>query len=435
MENGFVVRSSSRRSKLQLTLYTTTPVSVDWRHALEAIPLASSYRSLNLTPNTLHSSPLANADGTLTLFQGVSSNGTPRLFYSLDQINRAKDGMRLRGVTSQEIRSSWDKSWEWKSDKVGELTRITFNNTEELRSRMADLKAKGVLREQTPAPKTEGSSAMASPAPPAHTGSGAPVDSAVSAFKKRLLASDAQLPTPSPSPSVESSPEPSSSSAPALKKLKPTLTQAQEEAKAIREAANLARYSEEFKLVRAEWLRAKKEGGAAFLSIDVEMWERSKDCLLEFGWSLVDFVKGKKGKVEERRETRHVSESSARRACRPHGLVLTMPSLVVVSEHLKRRNGRFSPDARDVRRLGMQVLFRWRADLLSLSCSDRTQLLHPPRHPLLPHLLRLLSTSTLAPHSPSPRPLSSHSSTPHSRRSPLTPTRNSSSSSMTLAPT
>ena len=135
--------------------------------------------------------------------------------------------------------------------------------------------------------------------------------SAIEGYKKRL-ASATSLPTPSPS--VESSPEPSSlESQPAPKKLRPTLTPAQEAAKLLKRQNTLRQWTSEFDLARKAWNRAKEEGGASFLSLDVEFWERQQSCLLEFGWSVTEFVKEKDGKVTERRDDQHVSES---RFCR-----------------------------------------------------------------------------------------------------------------------
>lgn len=74
---------------------------------------------------------------------------------------------------------------------------------------------------------------------------------------------------------------------------------------------------------------AAKQGGAAFLALDIETYEFSHNQLLEFGWSLLDFgqVVGEGEKVEVRRENQHV----------------------IISENARRRNGKYSPDARDVR--------------------------------------------------------------------------------------
>ncbi|GAA5853616.1 hypothetical protein JCM8547_007385 [Rhodosporidiobolus lusitaniae] len=83
----------------------------------------------------------------------------------------------------------------------------------------------------------------------------------------------------------------------------------------------------ELSTLRHAYARAQCEGGAAFVALDVEMWERDKEVLLEFGWSISEFRKksGGKGEVECRREDQHV----------------------VIRENMARRNGRWSPDARD----------------------------------------------------------------------------------------
>ena len=99
----------------------------------------------------------------------------------------------------------------------------------------------------------------------------------------------------------------------------------------------------ELEICRRHWEAGLNGSGAAFLALDVETWERQHgsvesfleierelmtilgSALLEFGWSFVEFS-NRSGKVEVRREDQHV----------------------IVKENSHRRNGRFSPDARDV---------------------------------------------------------------------------------------
>ncbi|GAA5972483.1 hypothetical protein JCM11641_001865 [Rhodosporidiobolus odoratus] len=90
-------------------------------------------------------------------------------------------------------------------------------------------------------------------------------------------------------------------------------------------AAGLKQF--ELATLRHAYVQAQEKGGAAFVALDVEFWERDHNVLLEFGWSIADFGEKKKknGKVKVRREDQHV----------------------VIKENKHRRNGRFAPDARD----------------------------------------------------------------------------------------
>ncbi|GAA5938637.1 uncharacterized protein JCM15063_005376 [Sporobolomyces koalae] len=81
----------------------------------------------------------------------------------------------------------------------------------------------------------------------------------------------------------------------------------------------------ELETLRHVYATAQREGGASFLALDVEFWERDHNILTEFGWSVVEFVKHQNGKVTAKREDQHV----------------------VIKENQRFRNGRFAPDARD----------------------------------------------------------------------------------------
>ncbi|GAA5877912.1 hypothetical protein JCM16303_000279 [Sporobolomyces ruberrimus] len=96
-------------------------------------------------------------------------------------------------------------------------------------------------------------------------------------------------------------------------------------AESLADAKAAASKSFELETLRHAYETAQREGGASFLSLDVEFWERDHEVLTEFGWSLVDFVRHQNGKVTERREDQHA----------------------VIKENQRFRNGRFAPDARD----------------------------------------------------------------------------------------
>ncbi|KPV73951.1 uncharacterized protein RHOBADRAFT_54535 [Rhodotorula graminis WP1] len=122
----------------------------------------------------------------------------------------------------------------------------------------------------------------------------------------------------------------------------------------------------ELETLRLAHAHARQHGAAAFLSIDIEMWEHRTNDLLEFGWSTLEFVKNRKtGKVETRRDTQHA----------------------VVKENAHRRNGRYSPDNRDnfafgrTVRLPQQAIYHTLAALLhTLSAHAHVFLIfHDPR--------------------------------------------------------
>lgn len=95
----------------------------------------------------------------------------------------------------------------------------------------------------------------------------------------------------------------------------------------LADAKLAASKSFELETLRHAYSTAKLHGGASFLALDVEFWERDHNVLTEFGWSVVEFVRDEEtGKVLERREDQHA----------------------VIKENQRFRNGRFAPDARDV---------------------------------------------------------------------------------------
>ncbi|GAA5842027.1 hypothetical protein JCM5353_001098 [Sporobolomyces roseus] len=93
----------------------------------------------------------------------------------------------------------------------------------------------------------------------------------------------------------------------------------------IADAKIAASKSFELETLRHVYETAAREGGASFLALDVEFWERDHEVLTEFGWSLVEFVRHQNGNVSARREDQHA----------------------VIKENQRFRNGRFAPDARD----------------------------------------------------------------------------------------
>lgn len=79
------------------------------------------------------------------------------------------------------------------------------------------------------------------------------------------------------------------------------------DAEKIATAKHVAGRAFELETLRLAHEAAVRNGAGAFLALDVEAWEFDHDLLLEFGWSILEYVKDEKtGKVTERRETQHV---------------------------------------------------------------------------------------------------------------------------------
>ena len=117
----------------------------------------------------------------------------------------------------------------------------------------------------------------------------------------------------------------------------------------ISDAKVAASKSFELETLRHVYETATREGGASFLALDVEFWERDHEVLTEFGWSLVEFVKHQNGQVSAKREDQHAGASLLPLCL--SGPVLRDLARAVIKENQRFRNGRFSPDARDVSRL------------------------------------------------------------------------------------
>ncbi|SGZ13132.1 BQ5605_C028g10550 [Microbotryum silenes-dioicae] len=107
--------------------------------------------------------------------------------------------------------------------------------------------------------------------------------------------------------------------------------------------------------LRARYAHAKRYGGAAFLSLDVETWERGHDALLEVGWTCVDFTapsSSSSSSLESDSDLDMGTESESEGEERPAApiewaTVTRTDQHVVIAENITRRNGRYSPDARD----------------------------------------------------------------------------------------
>lgn len=94
---------------------------------------------------------------------------------------------------------------------------------------------------------------------------------------------------------------------PALGAAPPAPTSTFADAEKIAVAKHVAGRAFELETLRLAHEAAVRTGAGAFLALDVEAWEFDHDLLLEFGWSILEYVKDETtGKVTERRETQHV---------------------------------------------------------------------------------------------------------------------------------
>ncbi|GAA5996068.1 uncharacterized protein JCM10292_004927 [Rhodotorula paludigena] len=94
----------------------------------------------------------------------------------------------------------------------------------------------------------------------------------------------------------------------------------------VQQAKQGALKSFELEALRLAHEHALAHGGATFIALDVEFWEREHSVLLEFGWTLLEYTEEvDSGEITERREDQHV----------------------IIKENKSKRNGRHAPDARD----------------------------------------------------------------------------------------
>lgn len=307
-----------------------------WRYALQRDRMASSWHKVHFTPTTIFQFPTAQRyyspdDGTiatkLVLYEAEDYAGRRRLYFDCDQANKARVAMIAAGVPKAAVLQSWNKDWQVKSHTVDNLRRLEFDDWTQLKARIQSKEAP--LHDD-----------VTEPGP--HSARDVLKNSRLSAsqhYQSSRAARNMGLPTPSPS--IESTPEPSqipplkhlieevietspeTQQVPAPKRTRPTLSPAAEAKQLLKEQAQ----TRELVLARKCMEEARDHGRATFLSLDVETWERMHGCLLEVGWSLSSFERDDEtGQVgEPRREDHHV----------------------IIEEHLRRVNGRWSPNARD----------------------------------------------------------------------------------------
>lgn len=314
-----------------------------WQKALDHEPIARSYfieQPANFLRVSGHDIELLETSSADTKHLGKE------IYLSTRQVNRIKSELLSKGISEQVIRSTFDNSWKRGQMEVGMLQKVTFKDIMGLNERHIKLSIAGTISSASRISIT-GSRASTS-------GSASPTPSLSIPALKRMSSTA----TSTPVSSNESSPEPSSKKA----KIKPDAATL-----LLRETAVLGAKGMDLETSRKLYEKALVSGGAAFLALDIETWERAHDAMLEFGWSFVDF-EYRNGKVEVRREDQHV----------------------VIKENSHRRNGKFSPDARDHFDFGQslhlpeQVLYNLLHALLeTLSSSTPLFLIfHDPRSDL-----------------------------------------------------
>lgn len=187
----------------------------------------------------------------------------------------------LKGVVGKAAaRESFESKWLFDGDKLDLQPRQFSSGQEILAFREAN--SSPTLRRPLPSPPVSRSST--------------PLSFPAISSKRPLL--------PTPCTSLESSPEPSG----LPKKIKSKHTPEGIERRLQAEMAGAESQKEELRVMREVYAKASREGGAAFLALDIETWERSHGYLLEFGWTFVDFEK-REGGIGLRREDQHISAS------------------------------------------------------------------------------------------------------------------------------
>lgn len=349
-----------------------------WLDNIRHDPKAFTWWKENLALDKVSTGALS-AHGSIKLLSGRPANAPPsstqrHLYFSAKQVDMIRSLLGSKGVNKTFVRASFEAKWMFDSDKLDLKTLLFTSGKQILAFRQA-----------------HSSPTLPSPtASPAGSRSSTPLSFPAISAKRPLL--------PTPCTSVESSPEPSS----ALKKLKSKHTPEGIERRVQAELVGAETQKEELRTMREVYAKAKREGGAAFLALDIETWERSHGYLLEFGWTFVDFEKRENG-VGIRREDQHVSESPFCGPTRYEQRANCMSQSYKSTSAVATAN---SPPTR-------------------ATCVPPLRSPSPANPPP--------STSTLAVPSPSPNRPSSPSSTPSLKPSPRPP--RSSSSSTTLAPT
>ncbi|GAA5905044.1 hypothetical protein JCM8208_007668 [Rhodotorula glutinis] len=308
-----------------------------------------------LTPAKLFSSASSHHLQSST-YQYVAGDGTLRLLVGHKLVARA-----LRNLASQHGASVGQLDRDW-FPMPSKTSLLDLPDAEPLgASSIADVeraceKAGRPGRQDAPVPE------------PPHNDKKRP---AVAVAASPSVTPVSSVPSTPALSSVESTPEPPSkrarTSAAAPASVVPVVVEDKRAQRdALDEAKELGAKHFELETLRLAHAHALEHGAAAFLSLDIEMWERNTSDLLEFGWSTLELFKNRKtGKVETRRDTQHA----------------------VVKENAHRRNGKYSPDARDnfafgrTVRLPQQAIYHTLAALLhTLSAHAHVFLIfHDPR--------------------------------------------------------
>lgn len=314
--------------------------------------MATTWFLNNLNASTLNNNSVLTSTLGIIIYESNPhpKKPFPQLYISITQLNKLKQALINFGVEPEKVHGSFSMDWVESQNATGQgMKKVLFTSGKDLVKRHLELLAaalpdsgsrsnstsressprlpisklsiKGTASSSNSTPSSSTSnSGMITPSildskyayssssrlgliskSPAQTAASTSASvPAVKAFAKRSNSLLESSTISTPSTSHESSPEPF------LKKVKTKLEIAELEAK---EKTVLVGKKGDLELCRRTYEEAFKNGGAAFLALDIETWERQHGALLEFGWSFVDCEKrAGQEKLQVRREDQHISK-------------------------------------------------------------------------------------------------------------------------------
>ncbi|SCV73413.1 BQ2448_7339 [Microbotryum intermedium] len=324
-------------------------VVIDWSRFL-VNPGNAGWFERNLSFDDLLSSPIAR-NGQITLYaeQDLKNKRPPKIYISKAQFDIISRWLVEDEVASvKRCTSTFDMRWLVSSSPLGRIEARVFNEPEALRefvqseavqtdTGVPSKRQKLKLSEKESSARTTKDSKSPSPesaSTPSTPPATSPEPTCEPPLKKVKLAKFASAPTTSAESSQSVSAPPIAEVAVFNLPLPPVF--------------DVDECSIELADLRARYAHAARHGGAAFLSLDVETWERGHDALLEVGWTCVDFTAPSSSSSNPDSSSESESESTKHgSAASPWATVTRTDQHVVIAENIKRRNGRFSPDARD----------------------------------------------------------------------------------------
>lgn len=283
---GYADCKLSRKLSHRKSIIDSICAVLKWQKALDHEPIAHSY--FLEKPASFLRFPGREIELLETSSADTKHLGK-EIYLSTRQVNRIKSELLSKGMSEQVIRSSFDNTWKRGQMEVGMLQKVIFKDLVGLNERHFKLSIAGTISSASRISITASKAST--------SGSASPTPSLSIPALKRMISSAPSTPVSS----HESSPEPSSKKA----KIKPDAATL-----LLRETAALGAKGMDLETSRKLYEKAIVSGGAAFLALDIETWERAHDAMLEFGWSFVDF-EYRNGKVEVRREDQHVGKSKS----------------------------------------------------------------------------------------------------------------------------